>query len=138
MRADLTAAAVVAVDRDREAVDPGDPAQIAVAGVAPPHLAGDRIAPLDGTPVGGDDGSGDDDWLVGRRVGGGPELLERAGTSRASLGLGAGPAAGWLIVARASLVHQINAAATATTAAIAAAANTSALVRRSGLTIRRW
>ena len=63
--------------------------------------------------------------------------LSEAGTSRASRGLGAGPVAGWLMVARASLVHQINAAATATTATIATAANTSALVRRSGLTIRR-
>ncbi|MDT5231121.1 MAG: hypothetical protein QOI39_1621, partial [Mycobacterium sp.] len=53
------------------------------------------------------------------------------------VGLGAGTNAGRLIVARASLVHQINAAAAATTATIAAAANTSALVRRSGLTIGR-
>ena len=41
------------------------------------------------------------------------------------------------MVARASLVHQINAAAAATTTTIAAAANRSALVRRSGLTIGR-
>ena len=60
-----------------------------------------------------------------------------AGTARAGVGLGAGTNAGRLIVARASLVHQINAAAAAITATIAAAANTSALVRRSGLTIER-
>jgi hypothetical protein len=60
-----------------------------------------------------------------------------AGTARVGVGLGAGTNAGRLIVARASLVHQINAAAAATTATIAAAANTSALVRRSGLTIGR-
>ena len=63
--------------------------------------------------------------------------LSEAGTWWASLGLGAGPAAGRLMVARASLVHQINAAAVATTVAIAAAASRSALVRRSGLTIER-
>jgi hypothetical protein len=74
-------------------------------------------------------------WSVGA-LGAVQSCLSEAGTSRADLGLGGGPAAGRLIVARASLVHQINAAATATTAAIAAAANTSALVRRSGLTIR--
>src|SRR5579875_2694291 len=60
-----------------------------------------------------------------------------AGTARAGVGLGAGTAAGRLIVARASLVHQITAAATATTVAIAAAASRSAVVRRSGLTIGR-
>src|ERR1700757_260716 len=60
-----------------------------------------------------------------------------AGTSRAGVGAGAGTAAGRLMVARASLVHQISAAATATTTAIAAAAKTSPLVRRSGLTMRQ-
>jgi hypothetical protein len=49
--------------------------------------------------------------------------------------LGAGTEAVRLIVARASLVHQISAAATPTATAIAAAATRSALVRRSGLTI---
>jgi hypothetical protein len=48
-----------------------------------------------------------------------------------------GLAAGRLIVARASLVHQTSAAVTATTAAIATAATTSVRVRRSGLTIGR-
>src|SRR5690242_7513642 len=60
-----------------------------------------------------------------------------AGTCRAGVGLGAGTAAGRLVVARASLVHQINAATAATTAAMAAAARRSPLVRRSGLTMRR-
>jgi hypothetical protein len=49
--------------------------------------------------------------------------------------LGAGPAAGRLLVARASLVHQISAAVATTTTAIAAAATMSPLVRRSGLTM---
>jgi hypothetical protein len=59
-----------------------------------------------------------------------------AGTALADGSVGAGVAAGLLMVARASLVHQIRAATTAITAAIAAAATMSPLVRRSGLTIR--
>jgi len=59
------------------------------------------------------------------------------GTAFAEGRVGAGVAAARLMVALASLVHQIRAAAMATTAAIAAAASTSPLVRRSGLTIRR-
>src|SRR5271170_4773355 len=74
-------------------------------------------------------------WSVGA-LGAVQSCLSESGSSWASRGLGAGPTAGRLIVARASLVHQINAAAIMTTTAIAAAANTSALVRRSGLTIR--
>ena len=58
------------------------------------------------------------------------------GTVLADGRVGAGVAAGLLMVARASLVHQISAATTTTTAAIAAAATMSPLVRRSGLTIR--
>lgn len=50
--------------------------------------------------------------------------------------MGTATAAGRLMVARASLVHQINDAATATTTAIVAAAAISVLVRRSGLTMR--
>src|SRR4051812_29552819 len=60
-----------------------------------------------------------------------------AGTALAGVRLGTGFAAGRLIVARASLVHQISAATTATTTVITTAATTSARVRRSGLTIRR-
>jgi hypothetical protein len=41
------------------------------------------------------------------------------------------------MVARASLVHQTSDVVTATTTAIVAAAKTSALVRRSGLTMRQ-
>jgi hypothetical protein len=59
------------------------------------------------------------------------------GTALAAGKVCAGVAAGLLIVALASLVHQIRAATTATTAAIATAPTTSPLVRRSGLTIRR-
>jgi hypothetical protein len=53
------------------------------------------------------------------------------------LSAGTGVAAGRLIVARASLVHQISPAVTAQTATIATATSTSPLVRRSGLTIER-
>jgi hypothetical protein len=48
--------------------------------------------------------------------------------------VGAGAAAGRLTVARASLFHQISAAATAMTTTMAAAASMSPLVRRSGFT----
>ena len=51
--------------------------------------------------------------------------------------MGTGTAAGLLMVALASLVHQISDAVAATTTAIVAAAKTSALVRRSGLTMRQ-
>src|SRR6476660_9439426 len=61
----------------------------------------------------------------------------KLGTTFAVGSVGAGVAAGRLMVALASLVHQIRAATIATTAAIATAASTSPLVRRSGLTIRR-
>ena len=57
------------------------------------------------------------------------------GTTLAGTRVFTGDAAGLLIVALASLVHQISAATTATTTAIAAAASRSARVRRSGLTI---
>ena len=59
------------------------------------------------------------------------------GTALAGARACPGSAAGLLMVALASLVHQIRAATMATTAAIVAAATMSPLVRRSGLTIRR-
>src|SRR5687768_5484635 len=58
--------------------------------------------------------------------------LSVVGTSVAGVRVGTGSAAGLLMVARASLVHQISAAATATATAIAAAAIRSPRVRRSG------
>jgi hypothetical protein len=58
--------------------------------------------------------------------------LSAVGSARAGVTLGAGVVAGWLIVARAWLVHQRNAAPAATTTAIATAAAMSARVRRSG------
>ncbi len=54
------------------------------------------------------------------------------GTAAAAVVLGAGEAAGRLIVARSELRHQNIAMTVSTTAAIAAAAMRSALVRRSG------
>jgi len=85
------------------------------------------VAPLPATAHGG----------VVFGLGGGPSCRRELGTAFAEGRVGAGVAAALLMVALVSLVHQIRAAAMATTAAIAAAASTSPLVRRSGLTIRR-
>ena len=86
--ADLPAAAVVWIDRDGVVVDPGHPAQLAVAGVAPPRLTRAGVAAVDLAAVAGDDRPAHHHGRGGGRARRGPQLLRVAGTSRAGVGVG--------------------------------------------------
>ena len=74
--ADLTATAVVPVDRDRVVVNPRHPTQVGVTAVAPARLAGGRVAPVDAPPVAGGHRPAHQHGCGGRGAGGRPQLFQ--------------------------------------------------------------